>query len=119
LLASEPACQGDGNLDKFVNQFDVDGVNNINGVSSFFDFNHDATTNDKDLAIVEANLGNDCVGVCTRGDLNRDGLVNNKDLRLLNRALGKPCALCGGALNGDGVVNNIDVEIMQQAMSDC
>jgi hypothetical protein len=119
LLASEPACEGDGKLDKFVNQSDVDGVNDFNGVSSFFDFNHDATNNYKDLAIVGANLGSDCLGIFPRADLNRDGLVNNKDLRLLNHALGKPCALCGADLNGDGVVNHTDVQIMQTAMSDC
>lgn len=119
LLASEPACPGDGNLDKFVNQFDVNGVNDFNGVSSFFDFNHDGTTNGLDMAIVDANLGKDCISICTRADLNRDGVVNNKDMKLLKSALGKTCALCGQDLNGDGVVNQTDVKIMQQAMSSC
>ena len=111
LLASEPACPGDGNLDKFVNQFDVDGVNDFLGVASFFDFNNDGTTDAQDLAIVEANLGADCLGssaICIRSDLNRDGKVNGKDLQLLNAAFGKPCALCGADLNGDGVVNQLD-----------
>ncbi|MGH7222923.1 MAG: dockerin type I domain-containing protein [Gemmataceae bacterium] len=119
MLASEPACPGDGNLDKFVNQFDIDGVNDFNGVSSFFDFNHDATTNYQDLLIVQASLGKDCIGICTRADLNRDGRVNRKDLRLLKRQLGRSCSLCGADLNGDGAVNQRDVNIMKQAMTSC
>ena len=119
LLASEPVCTGDGNLDKFVNQFDVDGVNDFLGVSSFFDFNNDATTDLQDLAIVEANLGANCVDNCIRSDLNRDGKVNSRDLRLLNAAAGKPCALCGADLNGDGVVNQLDKSIMKQSIATC
>ena len=122
LLASEPVCTGDGNLDKFVNQFDVDGVNDFQGVSSFFDFNDDGTTDAQDLAIVKANLGTDCLGshaTCIRSDLNRDGKVNGKDLNLLNAAFGKPCALCGADLNGDGVVNQTDRNIMKQAIATC
>jgi arylsulfatase A-like enzyme len=122
LLASEPACPGDGNLDKFVNQFDVDGVNDFLGVASFFDFNNDGTTDAQDLAIVEANLGADCLGssaICIRSDLNRDGKVNGKDLQLLNAAFGKPCALCGADLNGDGVVNQLDRNIMMKAIATC
>jgi len=119
LLASEPVCPGDGNMDKFVNQFDVQGVNNFLGVSSFFDFNDDGTTDAKDLAVVNANLGADCVGTCVRADLNRDGKVNGKDLELLDAAIGKPCALCGADLNGDGVVNQLDKNIMLQAIKTC
>ncbi len=122
LLASEPSCPGDGNLDKFVNQFDLNGVKDFLGVSSFFDFNDDGTTDAKDLAIVEANLGKDCLGrnaICVRSDLNRDGKVNDKDLKLLNAAFGKTCALCGEDLNGDGVVNQLDRDIMKQAIAMC
>jgi len=122
LLASEPACPGDGNLDKFVNSFDVQGVTDFSGVSSFFDFNNDGTTNGEDLAIVNANLGTDCLGsnaTCIRSDLNRDSKVNDKDLKLLNAAFGKPCALCGADLNGDGVVNQTDKNIMMGAIKTC
>jgi hypothetical protein len=119
LLASEPVCSGDGNLDQFVNQFDVQGVNDFLGVSSFFDFNDDGTTNSQDLAIVNANLGADCVGICLRSDLNRDGKINSRDLDLLDAALGKPCALCGADLNGDGIVNRIDQNIMLKAIGTC
>lgn len=119
LLNSEPACPGDGNLDKFVNANDVAGVADFAGVSSFFDFNHDATTNADDLAIVEAHFGADCLPACVRADLNRDGKVNDQDLNLLKRAEGKPCALCGADLNGDGVVDQADVQIMRTAIKDC
>ncbi|HEY6419162.1 MAG TPA: sulfatase-like hydrolase/transferase [Candidatus Binataceae bacterium] len=120
LLASEPACPGDGNLDKFVNQFDVQGVNDFFGDNpSFFDFNDDGKTNSADLAVVEQNLGADCLDLCVRADLNRDGKVNGQDLKLVKRAVGTTCTLCGADLNGDGVVNQADVSIERQAIAAC
>jgi arylsulfatase A-like enzyme len=59
LLNSEPLCYGDGNLDKVVDQQDVDGVKQYWGQPSWFDFNHDGTTDQKDLDCVQANLGHD------------------------------------------------------------
>lgn len=61
LLASEPACYADGNLDKQVTQADVDGVLQYWGQPSWFDVNRDGMTDQKDLDCVLANLGLDCL----------------------------------------------------------
>ena len=64
ILASEPACPGDGNLDKVVNQLDLDGVQAFSGPNpspSFFDFNLDGQTNDLDQDVVQNNLGTNCL----------------------------------------------------------
>jgi hypothetical protein len=120
LLASEPACPGDGNEDKFVNNFDSEGVTDFFGNNeSFFDFNNDAKTNSADQAIVDQNFGMDCLNICIRADLNRDGVVNQLDAHILNRAVGKSCTLCGADLNGDGVVNGKDQSIMRSAEKSC
>jgi arylsulfatase A-like enzyme len=60
LLATEAACPGDGNLDKVVNQADIDGVNANWGQPSVFDFNNDGVTDQKDLAIAQAHFGDVC-----------------------------------------------------------
>jgi len=72
LLASEPSCPGDGNIDGVVNQKDIDGWNRFvkktaenldedsNYTSSVFDFNYDGLTDADDLAIIQANLGKEC-----------------------------------------------------------
>jgi arylsulfatase A-like enzyme len=70
LLRSESACQGDGNLDKQVNQADVqnwevfsdDCIENPNRCSSVYDFNLDGVTDAADLEIVEDNLNRRCPG---------------------------------------------------------
>jgi hypothetical protein len=61
VLASEPVCHADGNLDKQVNHKDVDGVYRYWGQPSRFDFNNDGTTDQKDLDCVTQNLGNNCL----------------------------------------------------------
>ena len=58
VLNSEPASPGDGNLDKRVNNDDIQGVIKNWGQPSVFDFDDDGTTNDNDLQIVRSNLGN-------------------------------------------------------------
>ena len=63
ILASEPACPGDGNLDKQVNDQDIQGVINNWGLPSVFDFNNDGVTDLKDLQTVEANFGDVCFPV--------------------------------------------------------
>jgi hypothetical protein len=119
-LASEPACPGDGNEDKRVNDFDLTGMNQyLNGPPSIWDFNNHATTDQANLELVKANLGNDCIGLCRRADLNRDGVVDDKDQKLLDANLNKPCELCGSDLNGDGVVNQADVALMKKAIASC
>jgi hypothetical protein len=71
-LNSEPACQGDGNEDKKVNQDDVknwfyfatNGVPVQGGppnTSSWYDFNHDGSTDGIDLQIIAQNLGKNCL----------------------------------------------------------
>ena len=60
LLASEPACYADGNLDKRVDAADWKGVFGNWGQPSVFDFNQDGTTNDADLQCVASNFANDC-----------------------------------------------------------
>jgi hypothetical protein len=68
LLRSEPACPGDGNLDKHV---DVDDLRNWqvfadiceqnqNQCSSVYDLNYDAVTDSADRVIIEANFGRRC-----------------------------------------------------------
>jgi len=60
-LNSEPLCYGDGNLDKVVDQKDLDGVKQYWGQPSWFDFNNDGTTDQKDLDCAQANLGHNCL----------------------------------------------------------
>jgi hypothetical protein len=131
LASGKPAqtCQskGDGNLDQRVNQADIDGWKAYDGKGpSRYDINLDAKTDRKDLTIIRANLGTDCLGLCTRADLNRDGRVNNRDRDLLSASLSGwghngTCdeVLCNGDLNGDGKVDGVDVGEMVQAQSSC
>ena len=63
ILNSEPACPGDGNLDKKVNEEDIQGVIDNWGQPSVFDFNSDGTTDLKDLQIIETNFGDVCFPV--------------------------------------------------------
>jgi arylsulfatase A-like enzyme len=68
LLRTEPACPGDGNLDKRVNQedfldwqtFTETCKNNPNQCSSVYDLNLDAVTDSADRLIIEANFGRRC-----------------------------------------------------------
>jgi arylsulfatase A-like enzyme len=68
LLRSEPACPGDGNLDKRVNQEDIQNwqtfadicKNNQNQCSSVYDLNLDGITDSADRVIIEANFGRRC-----------------------------------------------------------
>jgi len=68
LLRSEPSCPGDGNLDKRVNQEDLQGwqtfaetcKDNQNQCSSVYDLNYDAVTDSADRVIIEANFGRRC-----------------------------------------------------------
>ena len=60
VLASAPACPGDGNGDGVVNKKDVSDFVQIRdkwGLSSHYDFNFDALTDNDDLKIIRANLG--------------------------------------------------------------
>jgi len=117
-------CQskGDGNFDMRVNQKDIDNWKIFNGHGpSRYDINLDGMTDEKDLAIIQANLGRDCLGICARADLNRDGKVDSKDLDLLNKQVGD-CpddVFCGGDLDGDGKVNNRDVNLLKKAERTC
>lgn len=63
ILASQPACPGDGNIDKTVNALDQTNWSTLNqawGLSSTYDFNLDGLTDNADLTIINNNLG-DCV----------------------------------------------------------
>jgi arylsulfatase A-like enzyme len=68
LLRSEPACPGDGNLDKRVNGEDLENwqvfadtcAQNQNQCSSVYDLNYDAVTDSADRVIIEANFGRRC-----------------------------------------------------------
>jgi hypothetical protein len=117
-------CQskGDGNQDLRVTQADIDGWTAFNGKGpSRYDINLDGVTDDKDLQIIKANLGLDCLDICKRADLNRDGKVNSADLTLLNKQKGActDLATCGGDLNGDGKVDSKDVSLMRNAQRTC
>jgi arylsulfatase A-like enzyme len=64
-LMSEPTCTGDGNEDKKVNGKDIVNwafFNEHNGLSSWYDFNHDGFTNRDDLkTYILPNLGTNCL----------------------------------------------------------
>ncbi len=60
LLASEPACPGDGNLDKRVDVNDLLGLFRYLGQPSVFDFNVDGVTDLSDVQMVLTNFGNRC-----------------------------------------------------------
>jgi hypothetical protein len=64
-LMSEPPCPGDGNEDKKVNGRDVvdwSFFNVNNGLSSWYDFNHDGKTDSTDLTTyILPNLGTNCL----------------------------------------------------------
>jgi hypothetical protein len=113
--------KGDGNLDLRVNNADVRAWRVLNGKGpSQYDINRDAETNEDDLAIIQANLGADCMDVCARADLNRDGKVERRDMSLLSKQSGA-CdeVMCGGDLDGNGAVNNRDVNLMINAQNTC
>ena len=74
---------GDGNMDRRVNQQDVENWKQFNGKGpSRYDINLDGQTDEKDLAIIKAHLGTDCMTVCERADLDRDGKVQADDMAL-------------------------------------
>jgi hypothetical protein len=115
-------AKGDGNLDQRVNQADIDGWTAFNGKGpSLYDVNEDGVTDEKDLKIIKANLGLDCLSICIRADLNRDGKVNSADMTLLNKQKGTctDLAFCGGDLDGDGKVDSSDVTLMKNAQQTC
>ena len=64
IVASEPECRGDGNLDRLVDSKDLDDwrfYSQLNaGRSSWYDFNLDGLTNATDRGIIEAQLGVRC-----------------------------------------------------------
>lgn len=114
---AQNACQakGDGNLDMRVTQADVLGWQAFNGKGpSRYDINLDGQTDSADLAIIQANLGLDCLNACVRADLNRDGKIDASDVALLNAQRGtcSDAIFCSGDLNGDGVVNDSDAALM-------
>ena len=56
LLDSEPACNGDGNLDRRVDAGDLLGVRHYLGQPSVFDFNRSGVTDTRDLAVCHEQL---------------------------------------------------------------
>jgi hypothetical protein len=116
------AAMGDGNMDMRINQTDIDNWNAFKGRgASRYDINLDGKTNQKDLKIIQANLGKDCMTLCERADLNRDRVVDAKDMALLVKQTGA-CPdqiFCGGDLDGDQKVNNADVRMMKAAQKAC
>jgi len=121
---AQNTCQakGDGNMDLRVTQADIQGWQAFNGRGpSRYDINLDGQTDENDLAIITANLGQDCLNICVRADLNRDGKVDSVDFGLLYTQTGL-CTdpiFCSGDLDGDGNVNNSDVQIMTAAQATC
>lgn len=60
ILASQPACPGDGNIDGQVNALDVGDWKTLYqawGLSSVYDVNFDGLTDDTDLTIISNNQG--------------------------------------------------------------
>lgn len=64
IMASQPACLGDGNDDGVVDQLDIDNYQAIVAAgwqgSSWYDVNFDAQTNELDLQLIEAAAGTVC-----------------------------------------------------------
>ncbi|MEY3897215.1 MAG: hypothetical protein RLZZ214_2736 [Verrucomicrobiota bacterium] len=60
ILKSQSVCQGDGNLDRVVDEKDMEGVQKFWGQPSVFDFNNDGTTDQLDEDTVTENFGNKC-----------------------------------------------------------
>lgn len=67
ILASNPECRGDGNLDREVNGRDLEEwsrIANVWGLSSVYDFKingvFDGLTNSLDAAVIQENLGKPC-----------------------------------------------------------
>lgn len=61
MLASEPPCPGDGNLDRRVNQDDLDDWSTFDGVgSSVYDLNEDGNTDDADTTLIRGSYGTRC-----------------------------------------------------------
>ncbi len=63
IVNSEPVCDGDGNLDKVVNEEDAKGVLQYWGGPSVFDFDNSGITDQADLDIVRQNFGDRCYRV--------------------------------------------------------
>ncbi len=69
ILASEPSCPGDGNLDKKVNGKDIQNWKVFSSVPlnenqqnpSWYDFNFDGKTDELDLAIIRQHQGTNCL----------------------------------------------------------
>ncbi len=68
VLNSEIPCPGDGNLDKVVDQKDLDDWSSFAALcasggecSSWYDLNFDGKTDDADQAIIEQHLGTNCL----------------------------------------------------------
>jgi hypothetical protein len=109
-------------MDLRVNQTDIEGWKVFNGHGpSLYDINKDGQTDQKDLRIIRAHLGLDCLNICVRADLNRDSKVDPVDMRLLTKQYGTCVdpAMCGGDLNGDGKVDPADVQLMRNAEKTC
>jgi hypothetical protein len=105
-----------------VNEADIEGWKAFNGRGpSRYDINLDAVTDEKDLKIIKANMGLDCLDTCVRADLDRNKKINARDMKLLTKQTGVCTDLifCGGDLNGDGKVNNRDVQLMKNAQKTC
>lgn len=67
VLDSQVDCPGDGNQDLLVNQDDLEQWEFFSGftgeqASSWYDFNHDAVTNELDRQVIEDHFGADCRG---------------------------------------------------------
>ncbi|WOD09492.1 sulfatase-like hydrolase/transferase [Pseudomonas sp. NyZ704] len=65
IVDSEPTCPGDGNLDRVINEQDLEDwsyFSQLNGGrSSWYDFNLDGLTDAADRQIIEDNLGLTCL----------------------------------------------------------
>ena len=64
VLSGEADCPGDGNLDRIVDDNDLDNwafwASSNDGQSSWYDFNLDGVTDEADRQVIEANLGLSC-----------------------------------------------------------
>jgi arylsulfatase A-like enzyme len=61
MMASQTPCSGDGNLDRRVDQTDLDDWQTFDGLgSSVYDLNFDGQTDDADTVLIRQNFGTKC-----------------------------------------------------------
>ncbi len=120
---TDDACRakGDGDMDMRIGRSDLAGYRAFAGKGpSRYDINVDGETDEDDLAIIEANVGTDCLSICRRADLDRNGRLEERDNALILAQSGRcDVTTCSGDLDGDRMVDAKDRAVFKQAAAAC